>query len=247
MISLDKAIQFGKVAALLSITVAALTFACMTVQLISTVDKITNDIHLVAYNTSIAAYSADIQLNNIGSELVVVGQHTNKMLLEAGLTGKEARLAAKSQREFWDSEVPRLAAKSEKILQRTDDVLSETQTTVHKAGDGIDLASKSIANTSDVTNTQLVKVGDSLTVAGTTMSKAGNALDSASKVINSPDVTSILHSTAGMAEHGNGIMASLDKKAHDLANPTFWGTVRDFSFLTLTSIAKGTELYTNLH
>ena len=41
----------------------------------------------------------------------VVGNNTNHLIVEAGLTAKEARLAATSQRQFWDNEVPVLAAR----------------------------------------------------------------------------------------------------------------------------------------
>ena len=67
----------------------------------------------------------------------VVGNNTNHLIVEAGLTAKEARLAATSQRQFWDNEVPVLAARANGTFDRTDALLASFRKTSDGLNDDI--------------------------------------------------------------------------------------------------------------
>ena len=73
----------------------------------------------------------------------VVGNNTNHLIVEAGLTAKEARLAATSQRQFWDNEVPVLAARANGTFDRTDALLASAATS---ASNMAQQASKDLAD-----------------------------------------------------------------------------------------------------
>ena len=159
----------------------------------------------------------------------VVGNNTNHLIVEAGLTAKEARLAATSQRQFWDNEVPVLAARANGTFDRTDALLASFR----KTSDGLDADLTTITN--DITDTTTT-LKPALVATAAAATSASNMAQQASKDLADPNIPATLKNindgthqialTAGSVAH---TADNLDRKVDKMLHPGFWGAVKAYT------------------
>jgi hypothetical protein len=189
-------------------------------------------------NSLTATSDAVKTFSTVGTkELQVNGDEAHRVLLEAGLTTREARKAAAFQNQFWQTEVPKIAAKANTILDDTDTTVKGVHTDSHEISQAI----VSVANT---LNPQLVKAGTAAEKAGNAMDQAGQTMNSAGKVIGDPNIPKIIgdvrdgtKSLADAAQKGDHIVGNIDHKVDAMVHPGFWGKVEGYTMLVL-NLAK---------
>jgi hypothetical protein len=157
------------------------------------------------------------------------GNNTNHLIVEAGLTAKEARLAATSQRQFWDNEVPVLAARANGTFDRTDALLASFR----KTSDGLDADLTTITN--DITDTTTT-LKPALVATAAAATSASNMAQQASKDLADPNIPATLKNindgthqialTAGSVAH---TADNLDRKVDKMLHPGFWGAVKAYT------------------
>ena len=160
----------------------------------------------------------------------VVGNNVNHLIVEAGLTAKETRLAATSQRQFWDKEVPVLAARANGTFDRTDALL----VSLRQTSDGLNKDSGRIADavvdaTTNGAKPALIQVGNAATATANTMTAAGKVLadpNIPATLKNINDGTHQIALTAGSVAH---TADNLDRKVDKMLHPGFWGAVKAYT------------------
>lgn len=196
-------------------------------------------------NSLTATSDAVKQFSTVGThELQVNGDEAHRVLVEAGLTTMEARKAAKFQNQFWQTEVPKITAKAELILDHTDKTITDADTTVTGVHQDSHEISNALVETLRTLNPQLVKAGTAAEKAGVAMDQAGQTMNSAGKVIGDPNIPKIIgdvrdgtKSLADAAQKGDHIVGNIDHKVDAMVHPGFWGKVEGYTMLVL-NLAK---------
>ena len=174
----------------------------------------------------------------------VVGNNTNHLIIEAGLTAKETRLAATSQRQFWDKEVPVLAARANGTFDWTDALL----VSLRKTSDGFNTNSGRIADavvdaTTNGAKPALIQAGNAAATTANTMTAAGKVIGDQ----NIPVILKNLNDSTHQIALATGSIArtagSLDHKVDKMLKPGFWGTVKADTLFGLNLAVDAGKLY----
>lgn len=160
----------------------------------------------------------------------VVGNNVNHLIVEAGLTAKETRLAATSQRQFWDKEVPVLAARANGTFDRTDALL----VSLRQTSDGLNKDSGRIADavvdaTTNGAKPALIQAGNAATATANTMTAAGKVLADPNIPATLQNINDSAHQIALTTASGAHIADNLDHKVDKMLHPGFWGAVKAYT------------------
>jgi hypothetical protein len=214
----------------LKVAVYAVPFAFMCVSIGLASLAVKKDADQTAAATK--AFLADTQ-----GQVHQLGQSSNRVLVEAGLTAMEARKAAKFQNAFWQLQAPVLVARANSTFDKTDAFLGSLTHTSNDLDTDLNTTTQAIVDTQKSLKPALEAGTAALTATAGVANAASKDLADPSIPATLKDTAEATHQLAAAATSGAHVADNIDHKVDSMVHPTKWGKVKNALFFGL-EVAK---------
>jgi hypothetical protein len=213
----------------------ALIFLCVTVGMAFL------EVRKLSIGAEQTLQHVNVVADTLNKQAAAVGSEAHRVLLEAGLTAATARRASAVQEKYWNTEVPRLSARAEHILDHTDGLivsLRETSESLRQNSQGI---SDQAVATMDAATPALQQAAEAL------KQTAGTA-SAATTFISDPNLkAAVMHLNDGAENLATttkalaGTAQDIQGEVHTLTHPTLVGKIKAWVLFGLEVFDKFVE------